>query len=108
MGVLLADLLINSAQHPLIVALIVLVVVFIAFTVKDLNYALFTFFMTNLTLLLIHLSSPDVAPIRLRVFSVLVGSGMALTATFLDQWLAAHQPARSIPPPEGPAAARAP
>lgn len=108
LGVLLADLLIGSAQHPVIVALIVVAVVFIAFTVKDLNYALFTFFMTNLTLLLIHLSSPGVTPIRLRVFSVLVGSGIALAVTFLDQWLEVHQPARSSSPPDGPATAQAP
>jgi hypothetical protein len=108
LGVLLADVLIGSAQPPVVVALIVVVVVFIAFTVKDLNHVLFTFFMTNLTLLLIHLSSPGVSPIRLRVFSVLVGSGIALTATFLDQWLAARRPSHATPPPEGPAAARAP
>ncbi len=108
LGVLLADLLIDSAQPPLVVALIVVVVVFIAFTVKDLNYALFTFFMTNLTLLLIHLSSPGVSPIRLRVFSVLVGSGIALAITFLDQWLAVRRLTRSSSPPDGPAAAQAP
>ncbi len=97
LGVLLADALIDSAQHPLIVALILVVVVFIAFTVKDLNYALFTFFMTNLTVLLIHLSSPGVSPIRPRVFSVLVGSGIVLIVTFLDQRLAARQLSRSPP-----------
>jgi uncharacterized membrane protein YccC len=105
LGVLLADLLIDSAQHPVVVALILVVVVFIAFTVKDLNYALFTFFMTNLTLLLIHLSSPGGAPIRLRVFSVLVGSGIVLAVTFLDRWLARRQPAHSTPPSEGSAPA---
>ncbi len=88
LGALLADLLINTVQNPSMVALIVVAVVFIAFTVKDLNYALFTFFMTNLTLLLISLSTPGVSHIRLRVFSVLVGAGIALGVTFLSDWLA--------------------
>jgi uncharacterized membrane protein YccC len=73
------------------VALILIVIVFIAFTVKDLNYALFTFFMTNLLLLLVSLSPPGVSRIWLRVFSVLRGAGIALVVTFLDDWLAQRQ-----------------
>lgn len=108
LGVLLADLLIDTTHHPSVVALVLVIIVFVAFTVKDLNYALFTFFMTNLTLLLIQLSSPGVSPIRLRVISVLVGSGIALTVTFLDQWLVTRQPSHFTPPPEGSAPIGAP
>lgn len=95
LGVTLADLFINSGQDPLVVALVLVVVVFIAFTVKDLNYALFTFFMTNLLLLLISLSPPGVSRSQLRVFSVLVGAGIALAVTFLDDWLAQQHATRA-------------
>ena len=50
LGAQLADVLITSVQHSVVVALIMVVVVFIAFTVKDLNFALYTFVMTNFTL----------------------------------------------------------
>ena len=50
LGALLAELYITSIQSPLLAQLILVVVVFVAFTVKDLNYAYFVFFKTNLTL----------------------------------------------------------
>ena len=56
----------------------------IAFTVKDLNYAIYTFFMTNLTLLLISLSTPDRSPhtVLLRVYATLLGAGIVAAITF--------------------------
>jgi hypothetical protein len=80
------------------VGLIVVSVTAIAFTVKDLNYAIYTFFMTNLTLLLISLSTPDRSPhtVSLRVYATLLGAGIVVAITFPWGLLArCHAPVES-------------
>ena len=84
---LLAELYITSIQNPLVAQLILVVVVFVAFTVKDLNYAFFVFFKTNLTLVFVSLAEPGVSRTRMLMISVLVGAVIALAVTFLGAWI---------------------
>lgn len=85
LGALLAAFLISIMGDPLAGGLMTVGVTVIAFTVKDLNYAIYTFFMTNLTLLLISLPTPDRSfPTELlRVCETLVGAGIVLAVTLL-------------------------
>jgi hypothetical protein len=95
LGALLAELFLTRVQNPLAALLILVVVVFLAFTVKDVNYAFFVFFKTNLTLLFISLATPGVSRARLLVFSVLVGGSIALALTYLSAWMARRQGSHS-------------
>ena len=99
LGALLAELYITSIQSPLLAQLILVVVVFVAFTVKDLNYAYFVFFKTNLTLVFVSLAEPGVSRTRSLVISVLVGAVIALAVTFLSAWIARCQESRPTTTP---------
>jgi hypothetical protein len=87
LGALLAELYITQVQSHLMAMLLLVVVVFLAFTVKDVNYTFFVFFKTNLTLLFISLGTPGISRTRLLVASVLVGAGIALAVTYLGAWM---------------------
>jgi uncharacterized membrane protein YccC len=97
LGAVLAELFITSFQTPLVVLLTLVVVVFLAFTIKDVNYVYFVFFKTNLTLLFISLATPGVSRARLLVASVLVGAGIALAVTYLSAWMVRRQGSRPTP-----------
>jgi uncharacterized membrane protein YccC len=90
LGALLADVLIAGVQNALVLGLIVVAITFLAFTVKDLNYTLYLFFLTILILLLISLgmSGQSLAALRVvevRLVAILIGAGIALVITFLSQ-----------------------
>src|SRR5258708_15579170 len=90
LGALLADVLIAGVQNALVLGLIVVAITFLAFTVKDLNYTLYLFLLTILILLLISLgmSGQSLAALRgveVRLVAILIGAGIALVITFLNQ-----------------------
>jgi hypothetical protein len=64
---------------------IVVAVTFLAFTVKDLNYLLYLFFFTILTLLLISIGTSGQSLAVWRVVAILFGAGIVLVITFLSQ-----------------------
>lgn len=83
-GALLADLLIIYIPVTLVIGLIVIAVTFITFTIKDLNYAIQVFCLTNLTLLLISLSTSGQSFARWRVEASLIGAAIVLIVTFVS------------------------
>jgi uncharacterized membrane protein YccC len=85
LGALLADVLIAGVQNALVLGVIVVAVTFLAFTVKDLNYLLYLFFFTILTLLLISLGTSGQSLAVWRVVAILFGAGIVLVITFLSQ-----------------------
>jgi Fusaric acid resistance protein-like len=84
LGALLAYLMIVSVHNSLIIGLIVVAITFITFTVKDLNYAIQVFFLTNLTLLLISLETSGQSFARWRVESILIGAGIVLVVILVS------------------------
>jgi len=85
LGALLADLLIAGVQSSLVIGLIAVAVTFLAFTVKELNYVLHLFFLTNLILLVASIGRADHAFVAWRVLAILIGSGIVLVITLLNQ-----------------------
>jgi uncharacterized membrane protein YccC len=90
LGALLAAVLIAGVQNALVLRLIVVAITFLAFTVEDLNYTLYLFFFTILILLLISIgmSGQSLAALRVvevRLVAILIGAGIALVITFLNQ-----------------------
>jgi hypothetical protein len=83
-GALLADLLITYIPGVLVIGLIVVAVTFITFTVKDLNYAIQVFCLTNLTLLLISLGTSGQSFARWRVEASLIGAIIVLAVIFVS------------------------
>jgi uncharacterized membrane protein YccC len=87
LGALLADVLIAEVHSSLVLGLIVVAITFLAFTVKDLNYTLHLFFLTNLILLLVSLGAAGHSFVAWRVFAILIGAGIVLVITWLNQAL---------------------
>ncbi len=90
LGALLVAVLIAGVQNALVLGLIVVAITFLAFTVKDLNYTLYLFFFTILILLLISIgmSGQSLAALRVvevKLVAILIGAGIALVITFLNQ-----------------------
>jgi uncharacterized membrane protein YccC len=85
LGALLAGVLIAGVQNALVLGLIVVAITFLAFTIKDLNYLLYFFFFTILILLLISIATSGQSLAIWRVVTILIGTGIALVITFLDQ-----------------------
>ncbi|HZR38872.1 MAG TPA: FUSC family protein, partial [Ktedonobacteraceae bacterium] len=85
LGAVLADLLIASVQSSLVIGLIVVAVTFLAFTVKESNYMLHLFFLTNLILLVISIGTAGHAFVVWRVLAILIGAGIVLVITLLNQ-----------------------
>jgi uncharacterized membrane protein YgaE (UPF0421/DUF939 family) len=87
LGALLADLLIAGVQSSLVIGLIAVAVTFLAFTVKELNYVLHLFFLTNLILLVISIGTAGHAFVVWRMLAILIGTGIVLVITLLNQTL---------------------
>lgn len=87
LGALLASLLIAVVQSSLVTGLITVAVTFLAFTVKELNYVLHLFFLTNLILLVISIGTAGHAFVAWRILAILIGSGIVLVITLLNQAL---------------------
>jgi len=87
LGALLADLLIAGVQNSLVIGLILVAVTFLAFTVKELNYILHLFFLTNLILLVISIGTAGHAFVVWRMVAILIGAGIVLVITLLNQAL---------------------
>lgn len=100
LGAGLADVVLSWIQDPRILAGLAVVVVFLAFTVKDASYTLFMFFLTILTLLLINIPSPGPTHAVLRVVAALVGGAAAVGLSWLSAWLVRHAVRTPHPPPE--------
>jgi hypothetical protein len=86
-GALLAYLFIVSVHNPLAIGLIIVAITFITFTVKDLNYTIQVFLLTNLILLLISLSTSGQSFAKWRVESILIGAAIVLIVTFVNEAL---------------------
>ena len=85
LGSLIADWLITyTHNNSLVIGLNVVAVTFITFTIKDLNYAIQVFFLTNLTLLLISLSTSGQSFAWWRVGSILIGAVIVLIVIFVS------------------------
>jgi len=85
LGALLAGALIAGVQNAFVLKLIVVVITFLAFTVKDLNDLLYFFFFTILILLLISIATSGQSFAVWRVVTILVGAGIVLVIAFLGQ-----------------------
>lgn len=78
LGALVAALLIVSVQSPLVLILIIALNVVIGITLKEVNYAVYVFFITTILMLLLSLQTPGIPFIKLRVVETLVGAAIAL------------------------------
>lgn len=87
LGALLADVLIAGVQSSFVIGLIVVAVTFLAFTVKELNYMLHLFFLTNLILLIASIGTAGHAFVAWRMLAILIGSGIVLVIMWLNQAL---------------------
>ncbi len=88
LGAGLADVVLLWVQNPVVLAGFAVTGVFLAFTVKDVNYTFFVFFLTTLILLLLNLPTPGPTHAALRVLTTLVGAAVALGISWLSAWLA--------------------
>jgi uncharacterized membrane protein YccC len=85
LGSLIAGWLIAyTHNNPLVIGLNVVAATFITFTIKDLNYAIQVFFLTNLTLLLTSLGTSGQSFAWWRVVSILIGAVIVLAVTFVS------------------------
>jgi hypothetical protein len=98
LGAGLADVVLFSVQVPVVVAGLAILGVFLAFTVKDVNYTFFVFFLTTQTLLLLSLPAPGPTHAALRVVTTLIGAVVALGIS----WLSARFVRRTAAPPHAP------
>jgi MFS family permease len=87
LGALLAGALVILVQPLSVIVLIIIVVTFLAFTMKDLNYTFQIFFLTVLTLLLISLVGTGQSFATWRVIAILIGVGIVLIMLALNQTL---------------------
>jgi uncharacterized membrane protein YccC len=87
LGALLADVLIAGVQSSFVIGLIAVAVTFLAFTVKELNYMLHLFFLTNLILLIASIGTAGHAFVAWRILAILIGAGIVLVITLLNQAL---------------------
>lgn len=84
---LLAEVLIVAVQSFLVLGLIVLLVTFLAFSVKDHHYIIYVFFLTTLTLLLISIGTAGASFSIWRIVATLVGVAIVLIIILLNQAL---------------------
>lgn len=84
LGALLAAVLIACVQNTLVLELIVVVITFLTFTVKELNYLLYFFFFTILILLLISIAMSGQSLAVWRVVTILFGAGIVLVIILLS------------------------
>lgn len=85
LGAPLAGVLIAGVPNTLVLGLIVVAITFLAFTVKDLNHFLYLFLFTILILLLISIKTLGQSLAIWRVVAILIGAGIVLVITFLNQ-----------------------
>jgi uncharacterized membrane protein YccC len=78
LGALVAALLIVNVQSLLILLLIVVLTAIVGITFKEVNYAVYVFFLTTILMLLLSLQTPGIPFIKLRVVETLVGAAIAL------------------------------
>jgi uncharacterized membrane protein YccC len=101
LGAGLVDVVLWWVQSPVVLAGLAVAGVFLAFTVKDVNYTLFVFFLTTLILLLLNLPTPGpTTHAALRVLATLVGAGVALGISLLAVLFARDASAPRRPPPQ--------
>jgi hypothetical protein len=108
LGAGLAGVVLYVVHDPVVVAGLAVGVVFLAFTVKDVNDTFFVFFLTMLILLLLSLPSTAPTHVGTRVATTLVGATVALGLSSLSAWFvrrAAAPPRRPPEPSAGSAAA---
>jgi len=78
LGALVAGLLITNVQSLLVLILIILLNFIVGVTLKEVNYAVYVFFITTILMLLLSLQTPGIPFIKLRVVETLVGAAIAL------------------------------
>ena len=78
LGALVTALLITNVQSLLVLILIVVLNVIVGITFKEVNYAVYVFFITTILMLLLSLQTPGIPFIKLRVVETLVGAAIAL------------------------------
>jgi hypothetical protein len=100
LGAALAGVVLSVVHDPVVVVVLTVGVVFVAFTVKDVNETFYMFFFTILILLLLSLPSPGHAPVGLRVATTLVGAAVALGLSWLSGWFVRRAAAPPRQPPE--------
>lgn len=83
LGAIVAELVIATVQDRLTLAGLGVALLVIAFTVRDMSGALFIFFLTIITLLLISIPSGGLSLAGLEVFETLIGAAIALAVTYL-------------------------
>ncbi len=82
-AVLVAELTLLVIHDPLVVAVIAVALMVVALSVRDLNNALFTFFLTLMLLEVISIPIGGVSLAGLRLFATLMGVAIALAVTYL-------------------------
>lgn len=87
LAALLADLLIAVVQRSLVIGLIAVIMSFLAFTIKELNFILHLFFLTNLILLVISIGTAGHAFVIWRMLAIVIGAGIVLVITLVNQAL---------------------
>jgi hypothetical protein len=100
LGVGLADVVLTWVQEPRVLAGVAVGGVFLAFTVKEVNYTFFVFFLTTLTVVLLNIPTPGPTYLALRVVTTLVGGAAALAISWLSAWLVRRSPGTPHPPPD--------
>lgn len=102
LGAGLADVVLSLVQDPVALGGLAVAGVFLAFTVVDVSYGLFVFFLTTLTLLLLNIPTSGPTYAVLRVVATLVGAAAALGVSWLSAWLVRRSLGTPSPPPESP------
>jgi uncharacterized membrane protein YccC len=100
LGAGLADVVLHVVHDPVVLAGLAVGGVYLAFTVMEVYYTFFVFFLTTLTLLLLSLPTPGPTHAALRVAATLVGAAVALGISSLSAWLLQRAAAPPRPPPE--------
>lgn len=98
LGAGLADLVLAWVHNPMALAGLAVGGIFLAFTVKDANNTLFTFFLTILILLLLNILPSGPTYVVLRVVATLIGAMAALGVSWLSAWLVQRASAAVRPP----------
>ncbi len=105
LGAGLADVVLLLVHDSRALAGLAVAGVFLAFTVIEVSYTLFVFFLTALTLLLLNIPASGPTYVRLRIIATLVGAGAALGVSLLAAWLARRTAPSSTETPPGSAVA---
>jgi uncharacterized membrane protein YccC len=97
LGAVVADLVIVAVHDLLIRALLAVAVMVLAFTVRNLNDALFIGALTLMTLLLISIPTAGRSLASRQVLETLVGATIALAVTWLGTWASGLAAANDAP-----------